>query len=142
VVDAGNVSLPTAVRHGLVGLLCSLLNLAIVHGTDVWLRAPYLLGLAATCVITIPLSYFLHRSVTFRSAHPASLPEAGRFAVQQLAQFGVGVVLTILAVEVLTFTPTLAFGLATLVLWSFAFLSQAVWVFRAGPHAASRRDAA
>jgi len=142
VIDSPHVSLPAAIRHGLVGLLCSALNVAIVYVTHVWLGMPYLLGLAATCVITIPLSYFLHRAVTFRSTQPASLAEAWRFLVQQMTQFSVGVALTVLAVEGMGLSPTLAFALATLLLWTFAFLSQAVWVFRAGPPAARRRDAA
>jgi len=123
-------TLATAGRYSLVGAACAVLNVAIVWlGHDV-LGAPYVLAALATCVITIPLSYAAHRQFSFASSQPAG-PEFLRFVVQQLSQFGLGLVLLVLLVEVAGLPPTPGMAAVTALMVVYGFVTNGRWVFRA-----------
>lgn len=127
--QAGPVA--AAVRFGLVGALCALLNVAIVYvGHDV-LSQPYLLAAAATCLITVPLSYLAHRRFSFRRVAAAEWREFARFLAQQLSQFGIGLLLLMLLVEVFGLLPALAMAAVAGIMFVYGFITNATWVFRA-----------
>ena len=108
-----------------------MLNVAIVYvGHDV-LAQPYLWAAAATCLITIPLSYLAHRRFSFRRPGAVEWREFVRFLAQQLSQFGLGLLQLALFVEVFGLPPALAMAAVAVVMLAYGFITNATWVFRA-----------
>jgi putative flippase GtrA len=120
----------SVVRFGLVGLACAALNVGIVWLGHHRLGAPYLVAALATCLITIPLSYFAHRSFSFAVAGRAGWAEFARFVAQQLSQFALGLALLVLTVEVGGIPPAAAMALVSVAMFVYGYLSNARWVFR------------
>jgi glycosyltransferase involved in cell wall biosynthesis/putative flippase GtrA len=119
-----------ASRYGLVGLFCALLNVGIVWaGTEV-LGLAYPLAAALTCPITIPLSYWLHRRVSFDVRRPASLLEFWRFLLAQLSQFVLGVAAMALVIETLHWRPWIAMATVSFLMMAYGFTASSAWVFR------------
>ena len=117
-------------RYGLVGALCALLNVAIIAVGTQGLRLPYPMAAACCCVITIPLSYVLHRHVSFDLGGPGSGQEFSRFVVAQLSQFAVGFALMAGIIESLHWRPWVATGVVSLAMAACGFLATSKWVFR------------
>jgi len=133
-------------RYGLVGLFCALLNLGIVWtGTEI-LGLAYPLAAALTCPITIPLSYWLHRRISFDVRRPPSLMEFRRFVLAQLSQFALGVAAMALVIETLHWRPWIAMATVSLLMMAYGFAASSAWVFRiwqrAVPGAATTSGAA
>ena len=116
-------------RYGLVGALCALLNVAIIAVGTQGLRLPYPVAAGCTCVITIPLSYLLHRRVSFAVAGLASWQEFGRFVAAQLSQFALGFVLMAAIIEGLGWRPWVAMAWVSIALAAYGFITSSAWVF-------------
>jgi glycosyltransferase involved in cell wall biosynthesis/putative flippase GtrA len=119
-----------ASRYGLVGLFCAALNVAIVWvGTEIlgWSYGP---AAALTCPITIPLSYWLHRRISFDVQEPSSVAEFLRFVLAQLSQFALGFALMALVVEVLHWPAWIAMAGVSVLMMAYGFLTSSAWVFR------------
>ncbi len=126
-------ALNLAVRFGIVGAACSVLNVFIVYfGTSV-LHLHYAVALLTTCLITIPLSYFAHRGFTFgiRGALEKRWREAGRFVIAQVGQFVLGFGLLMAAVEWAFMTPVVGMVAVTALMFLFGLAANGAWVFRA-----------
>jgi len=117
-------------RYGGVGVACALLNVAILWLATERLRQPYPVGAAATCFITIPLSYFLHRWISFGIAAPPRWHEFARFVAAQLSQFALGFALLAAVVEGLGLRPWLAMVLVSGLMFAYGFVASSAWVFR------------
>ena len=129
-------------RYGLVGLACASLNVAIVWaGTEV-LGLAYPLAAALTCPITIPLSYWLHRRITFDMPGPATLPEFLRFVLAQLSQFALGFAAMAAVVEWVRWRPWIALAIVSLLMMAYGFLASSSWVFGIWRAGESRRSSA
>lgn len=127
-------------RFGLVGAICAILNVLIVYlGTEA-IGAPYGLALLATCLITIPLSYLLHRTFTFQRSGPAQLNEFARFSASQIGQFLLGALLTAALVEGLGWRPWRALMAVTAALMIYGFIANSLWVFRWRPTRSKRPE--
>ena len=119
-----------ASRYGLVGLFCAALNVAIVWvGTEI-LRLSYGPAAALTCPITIPLSYWLHRRISFDVQGPSSVAEFLRFVLAQLSQFALGFALMALVVEFLHWRAWIAMATVSVLMMAYGFLTSSAWVFR------------
>ena len=119
-----------AARYGLIGLGCATLNVGIVHVGHSVLHAPYILAAVATCLITIPISYFAHRRISFAQMGPGNGAEFLRFSMQQLSQFALGLLLLIALVEILVLHPTAAMLMVSVLMFAYGFITNASWVFR------------
>jgi putative flippase GtrA len=119
----------TAARHASVGVLCAALNIGIVYVCAEVFGWHYLAAIAVTVLITVPVSYVLHRRISFRLSYAASLAEAGRFLAQQCLQLVAGTLLLGMGVEILGLAPAVAMAAAVLVLWVFALAMHFFWVF-------------
>ncbi len=129
-------------RYGLVGLLCAVINVAIIAVGTQTLGLPYPVAAGGTCLITIPLSYLLHRWISFKVPGPASWREFGRFLTAQLSQFALGFVLMAAIIEGLGWRPWIAMAFASLILAAFGFVASSAWVFGVWQrHAAIAPDA-
>lgn len=124
----------TAGRFSFVGAACAGLNIGIVWVGHDLLGWPYLWAAATTCLVTIPLSYLAHREFTFGNALRLRERSAGgtfgRFLIQQLAQFGLGLLLLAALVENLDVPPAAAMAIVAGVMFVFGYVSNAAWVFR------------
>lgn len=117
-------------RYGLVGFLCATLNVAIVWvGTEI-LGLMYGAAVALTCPITIPLSYWLHRRISFDVQAPSSMAEFLRFVAAQLSQFALGFALIALVVELLHWPAWIAMASVSVLMMAYGFLTSSSWVFR------------
>jgi putative flippase GtrA len=83
--------------------------------------------------ITVPLSYFFHRRVTFRisSAWQGEASEFLRFVISQLVQFGVGLCILVVLVEWAGFTPMWGMVLMTALMFADGFAVNSTWVLEA-----------
>ena len=121
-------------RYGIVGVACAVLNVAIVWLGHDLLGAPYVLAALATCVVTIPLSYVAHQRFSFARRAPASAAQFKRFLIQQLSQFGLGLVLLVVLVEGAGLPPALGMAAMSVLMFAYGFATNGRWVFRAfGP---------
>ncbi|MBC7665796.1 MAG: GtrA family protein, partial [Caulobacter sp.] len=119
-----------ASRYALVGLFCAALNIAIVWvGTEL-LGMAYPWAVTSTCPITIPLSYLLHRRISFDVRPSATLREFARYVLAQLSQFALGFVGIVVAVEWLHWRPWFALASVSFVMMAYGFLASSTWVFR------------
>ncbi len=116
-------------RFSLVGAFCAALNIAIIYVGTEWLGATYWLAALATCVITIPLSYGLHRGFTFNVGTPAHWREFQRFVLAQLSQFAMGMLAMAALVEGTGMRPWLAMALVTATMMVYGFCASSMWVF-------------
>jgi glycosyltransferase involved in cell wall biosynthesis/putative flippase GtrA len=119
----------TVSRYGVVGALCALLNVAIIAVVTQGLRLPYPIAAGCTCIITIPLSYLLHRRVSFEVAGLASWREFRRFVAAQLSQFALGFVLMAAIIEGLGWQPWVAMAWVSVALAAYGFITSSAWVF-------------
>lgn len=119
-----------ALRFGAVGVGCTALNAGIVWAGTEWLRWPYLAAAAVTCLITIPLSFMAHRQLTFQLRGAARWREFGRYLLQQLSQFALGLTLMAALVEGGGLHPALAMVAASGLMFLYGFATNAGWVFR------------
>jgi glycosyltransferase involved in cell wall biosynthesis/putative flippase GtrA len=117
-------------RYGAVGLACALLNIGIVWVGTERLRLPYPVAAGCTCLITIPLSYLLHRRVSFALPHGAQWREFARFVATQLSQFALGFLLMAAAIESLGWRPWVAMAIVSAAMMAYGFLASSTWVFR------------
>jgi glycosyltransferase involved in cell wall biosynthesis/putative flippase GtrA len=120
-----------AVRYGIVGAACALLNLAIVWTGTERAHLPYLLAAGATCFITIPVGFLLHRRVSFRKRGSVERKEWWRFLALQLSQFCIGLVGISAAVELLHMRPWIAMAVVSALMFLYGFLGAGTWVFAA-----------
>jgi glycosyltransferase involved in cell wall biosynthesis/putative flippase GtrA len=119
-----------ASRYAPVGLFCAGLNIAIVWvGTELaGLAYPW--AVALTCPITIPLSYWLHRRISFEVRPAATLREFARFVLAQLSQFALGFLAMAAVVEGLHWRPWIALASVSVMMMVYGFLASSAWVFR------------
>lgn len=119
-----------AMRYGLVGGACAVINIAIVYVGHDLLGVHYVVAALLTCAVTIPLGYMLHARLTFATGRAAGWPEFGRFLTVQLAQFALGLGLMALLVELLMLTPVVAMIAVSFLLYLYGFVASARWVYR------------
>jgi glycosyltransferase involved in cell wall biosynthesis/putative flippase GtrA len=91
----------------------------------------YVGAAVAACMITVPLSYFFHRHITFQIASgPKEASEFLRFVLSQLVQFGAGLCVLVILVEWARLTPMWGMVLMTVLMFSYGFVVNASWVFK------------
>lgn len=136
---ADSNSPPTAVRllllvlrFGAVGATCAALNIAIMFVGTVIFERSYVVSALTTFILTIPLSYFLHRKITFQLAQDrkGKTTEFFRFLVYQLVQFAVGLCVLITLVHGMRISPVWATALMSALMFCVSFLMNSTWVFR------------
>ena len=116
-------------RYGLVGVVCAILNLGIVYVGHNILYWHYVIAVLGTCLITIPISYILHRQFTFRAIGSADLPEFRRFCITQLSQFSIGLLILSAFVELIHWPVIAAMLLVTVIQFMYGFMMSSTWVF-------------
>jgi glycosyltransferase involved in cell wall biosynthesis len=132
-----------SVRYGLVGAACALLNLAIVWAGTERLGLPYPVAALATCFVTIPVAYLMHRRFSFRKRGAADRGEWWRFLALQLSQFCIGLAGMAMAVEWLHWRPWLAMAGVSVAMYLYGFAMSGTWVFAAWrPRPRSRSEGA
>lgn len=119
-------------RYGGVSASCAGLNLFILYlGTDVF-GIHYLISLSSSFCILTPLSYWLHKRITFKDNSPISVAQVLRYTTGWLSTLLLNLGLTVLLVEVFNIN----YLLATILLTGLFFLGnyglQAFWVFCRG----------
>lgn len=119
-----------AIRYGLVGAGCALLNIAIVFVGTTILGVNYILASLSTIFITVPISYFAHKFYSFHVADSPAYKEFLKFLSAQGVQFLFGLVLIIFLVETFGLRPWISMGAATVILYVLGFLVHSKWVFR------------
>lgn len=118
-----------AVRYGVVGATCALLNVGIIFvGTEV-IEIGYILSALSTCVITIPISYVMHVSFSFEKKLGFRFFELAKFLALQFLQFFLGVGLMAVQIEIFEIRPWVAMTGSILLLYFFGFFLNSVWVF-------------
>lgn len=119
-----------AIRYGVVGAACALLNIAIVYTGTTIVGINYILASTCTIFITIPLSYFAHKFYSFHIKSNPDYKEFAKFLGAQGIQFLLGLVVIIFLVETFGLVPWVSMGTATLILYVLGFLVHSKWVFR------------
>jgi len=129
--DAARV-VAMAGRFAVVGAVCAALNMAIMFVGIVVIRINYVTAALFTCLITIPLSYFFHRHITFRiaSVWRGEASEFLRYAISQSVQFGAGLCLLVVLVEWAGLTPMWGTVLMTALMFGYGFVVNSTWVFK------------
>jgi glycosyltransferase involved in cell wall biosynthesis/putative flippase GtrA len=122
-----------AARFALVGALCAAINLAIMFLGTTLIGINYVAAAFATCLITIPLSYFFHRRITYRlpNAQKGEGTEFLRFVLNQLLQFAAGLCVLVVLVEKIGLTPIWGSVVMTGLMFVYGFLMNSTWVFQA-----------
>ena len=131
-----------ALRYGVVGGFCTVLNIGIVWLGTERAHLAYPIAAISTCFITIPISYLLHRGITFAAIGPRRWAEWWRFVAAQLSQFALGLLLMSVVVETLGWRPWIAMGVVSAIMFVYGFLASSTWVFRAWHPAARAKDGA
>ena len=119
-----------AIRYGMVGAACALLNIAIVFVGTTIVGINYIFASICTIFITVPLSYFAHKFYSFHVADNPNYKEFVKFLSAQGVQFLLGLALIIFLVEMFGLLPWISMGVATLILYILGFLVHSKWVFR------------
>jgi glycosyltransferase involved in cell wall biosynthesis/putative flippase GtrA len=119
-------------RFAIVGAACAALNWTIMYLGTVVIGIHYVAAALTTCLITIPLSYFFHRRVTFQvvSAWQGETPEFLRFVISQLVQFALGLCVLVILVEWGGLTPMWSTVAMTVLMFAYGFAVNSAWVFR------------
>lgn len=119
-------------RFAFVGAACAVLNLTIMYVGTVLIGVHYVSAALATCLITIPLSYFFHRRVTFQisKAWHGEISEFLRFVIAQLVQFALGICILVILVERAGMTPMWGTVAMTALMFVYGFAVNSAWVFR------------
>jgi putative flippase GtrA len=120
-------------RFAMVGAACAALNFTIMFVGTVVVGIHYVEAALLACLITVPVSYFFHRRVTFRIS-PTWQGEASeflRFVLSQLVQFGVGLCILVALVERAGFTPMWGMVMMTALMFAYGFVVNSTWVFKA-----------
>jgi putative flippase GtrA len=120
-------------RFASVGAICAAANFMIMFVSIKLVGINYVKAALLACMITVPLSYFVHRRVTFRisSAWQGEAAEFLRFVVSQLVQFGVGLCVLIGLVDGLGFAPMWGMVVMTGLMFAYGFAVNSTWVFKA-----------
>ncbi len=119
----------SALRYAISGAFCAGLNILIIYlGTEILLIS-YVFSAIATCFITIPISYFLHKWFTFKLDLKVVGKELFKFVLTQMTQFSLGVALMILVVETAGVRPWVGMALSTAALYVLGFTLNSTWVF-------------
>jgi putative flippase GtrA len=120
-------------RFAMVGAACAALNFTIMFVGTIVIGINYVEAALLACLITVPLSYFFHRRVTFRisSAWQGEASEFLRFVLSQLVQFGVGLCILVILVEWVGCTPMWGMVLMTALMFAYGFAVNSTWVFKA-----------
>lgn len=118
-----------AIKYGLVGLVNTLLALAIIFALIYWLGAQPLLANSAGYAVGFCWSYLLNRLWTFRSLAPVGR-SMGRYAVAALAAYGLNALTIHFGIEWAGVSEYWIQPVGAVVYTVSLFVLSRVWVFR------------
>lgn len=124
-----------SLRYLMVGALCLLLNLAIMNVAVLLLDIHYAVACMIAFVILVPLSFFLHKEVTFKTQSPLSLKRFALYTLQWGWLHGLNLALLAVLVDLLHLHVSAAIVLVALITHVFGFLYSRRYVFMADTRA-------
>lgn len=125
-----------SLKYVMVGALCACLNVLIQSGATLIFKSHYVTANLVSFVVLVPVSYLLHKKITFRCT--TGLPPS-RFLIysaQWLSMLLLNLALLAILVDVLGIQIGVAILLATLILHIVGFLISRAFVFKAPRHSA------
>jgi putative flippase GtrA len=106
-------------RYAQVGLLCALINNAIVIGMD-RLAYSYVLSVTIASFVSLTVGYLLHATYTFRA--PATVGGWLRFCAANVSGFLLSMTLMFIMCSIIGLSASLAMPIVTLILFVWNYL--------------------
>jgi putative flippase GtrA len=121
-----------SLRYLMVGAFCALLGILMQAIGVLVFGAHYALSTVVAFLILLPLSFYIHKTVTFQTQGPLSPKRFLLYTLQWSAMLVVNIGLLALFVDVLHLHVGLAIPLVTLIIHVITFLYSRSYVFREG----------
>lgn len=102
-------------KYLMVGAFCALLNLLIQYTAVELLGAHYVVGILLAFLILVPLSFFIHKNVTFRTEGQLSWRRFTLYTTQWIVVLGLNILLLALFIDLLHISFIPATVLVTLI---------------------------
>lgn len=90
-----------SLKYLMVGAFCALLNLLMQYTAVQVLGAHYAVGILLAFVVLVPLSFFIHKNVTFRTEGKLSWRRFALYTTQWLVVLVLNILLMALFIDVL-----------------------------------------
>lgn len=119
-----------ALKYLMVGAFCALLNLIIQYTAVQLCGAHYAVGIALSFLILVPLSFFIHKNVTFRSDGKLSWRRFTLYTTQWVVLLAINIALLALLVDLLQMPYTPAMVLAALIGTALSYSFSRSYVFQ------------
>ena len=126
-IDSGAIA--EVVRYGLIGVLNTLLTLAIIFAAIYWLDAPALLANAIGYVVGFICSYLLNRLWTFRSQAPMGR-SIGRYVLAALLAYAMNALVIFIGIAWYGASEYLIQPLGAAAYTLTLFVLSKAWVFK------------
>jgi putative flippase GtrA len=120
-----------SLKYLMVGAFCAVLNLVIQNAAVLLFGAHYAVASALSFVILVPLSFFIHKKVTFRTEGSLSARRFVLYTVQWTVLLLVNIMLLALFVDLLQLHVSLAILLVALIIHVLSYLYSRSYVFKA-----------
>jgi putative flippase GtrA len=119
-----------SLKYLMVGAFCALLGI-LMQGIGVLVfGAHYALATVIAFLILLPLSFYIHKKVTFQTRGPFSLRRFVLYTLQWTLMLGVNIGLLALFVDLMHFHVGLAIPLVTLIIHVITYLYSRSYVFK------------
>jgi putative flippase GtrA len=113
-----------SLKYLMVGAFCALVNLMIQYTAVQLLGLHYIGGILLAFTVLVPLSFFIHKNVTFRTDGKFSWRRFALYAMQWIVVLGINIVLLALFVDLLhmPFSPAmiLVTGISTVLSYGYS----------------------
>lgn len=119
-----------SLKYLMVGAFCALLNLLMQYTGALLFGAHYALTTLVAFLILVPLSFFIHKKVTFRSEGKLSWRRFALYTIQWTVLLGANIVLLALLIDLLHVPVVVAIALATLLTHVVSYLYSRSYVFQ------------
>lgn len=120
-----------SLKYLMVGAFCAALNLVIQNAAVLLFGAHYAVASVLSFVILVPLSFFIHKNVTFRTEGSLSARRFVLYTVQWTVLLLVNIMLLALFVDLLQLHVSLAILLVALIIHVLSYLYSRSYVFKA-----------
>jgi putative flippase GtrA len=124
-----------SLKYLMVGGFCALLNLLIQNTAVLVFGAHYVVASLLSFAVLTPLSFFIHKSVTFQTRGRLPAKRFVLYTLQWTVLLGVNLVLMALFVDLLHVNVSVAIVLVALLLHALGYLYSRRFVFREAPEA-------